>query len=87
MFLFDYVLFAFFAEVYLRPKWLSRFHKSWQFSPYIQLIYKKRNKRLMRLKCNLISTSLSLGIKMDADFEIFAPRNGKKFQEMSSLEN
>ena len=41
----------------------------------------------MRFKCNLISTSLSLGIKMDADFEMFAPRNGKKFQEMSSLEN
>ena len=41
----------------------------------------------MRFKCNLISTSLSLGIKMDSDFEIFAPRNGKKFQEMSSLEN
>ena len=28
-----------------------------------------------------------LRIKMDVDFEMVAARNGKKFQEMSSLQN
>ena len=44
-----------------------------------------RNKRLIKFKYNFISTNLNLTIKMDVDFEIFAARNGKKLQEMSSL--
>ena len=42
---------------------------------------------VMRFKYNFISTSLILKIKMDVDMEMFAVRNGKKFKEMSSLEN
>ena len=42
---------------------------------------------VMRFKYNFISTSLILKIKMDVDMELFAVRNGKKFKEMSSLEN
>ena len=42
---------------------------------------------VMRFKYNFISTSLILTIKMDVDMEMFAVRNGKKFKEMSSLEN
>ena len=41
----------------------------------------------MWFKYNLRSTSLSLRIKMDVDFEMFAARNGKKFQKISILEN
>ena len=37
----------------------------------------------MRFKYNFVSTSRSLKIKTDLDFEMFAARNGKKFQEMS----
>ena len=37
----------------------------------------------MKFKYNFISTSRSLKIKMDVDFEMFAARNGKKFQEIS----
>ena len=44
-----------------------------------------KNKRLIKFKYNFISTNLNLTIKMDVDFEIFAARNGKKLQEMSSL--
>ena len=42
---------------------------------------------VMRFKYNFISTTLILKIKMDVDMEMFAERNGKKFKEMSSLEN
>ena len=46
-----------------------------------------RNKRLLRFKYNFISGGLNLRIKIDVDFEMFVARNGKKFLEMSSLEN
>ena len=85
MYMFDSVLFAYFVVLYLRSKWFSKFHKSWESSPYIRLIYSKDLK--FKFKYNFISTSLSLRIKMEVDFEMFAARNGKKFQKMSSLDN
>ena len=41
----------------------------------------------MRFKYNFISGGHNLRIKIDVDFEMFVARNGKKFLEMSSLEN
>ena len=41
----------------------------------------------MRFKYSFISLSLNLRIKMSVDFEMFAARNGRKFQKISSLDN
>ena len=46
---------------------------------------------VIRFKDNFISTSLinkgSLRIKLGVDFQMFVARNGKKFQDMFSLDN
>ena len=41
----------------------------------------------MGFKHSFISASLSLMIKMDLVFEMLVTRNGKKFQEIPSLDN
>ena len=55
-----------------------------KFEKFLRTTFLKNNV-CNEVKYNFISTSRSLKIKMDVDFEMFAARNGKKFQEMSRV--